>query len=342
MHLEAGTLLGVYQVTAKVGAGGMGEVYKARDTQLDRDVALKILPEACVSDPERLVRFRREAKVLASLNHPNIAAIYGLEESGDSPALVSPEGGRVALSVGSDRGHDVFVYDIARDSMTRLTSSGDANLWPVWAPDGEHVAYTSLTDDQGVLWWAPADGTSPPERLHAGPNGIRQIAISPDGRYIGYTGQDPETGGDLWILPLEYDGSGVPTAGEARAAIQTAFGESVPAFSPDGRWLAYTSNELGPYGVWVQDFPDLSGRWRATAATRSGRGRHLNSSSGARPDATWSRTRPMASGSFQADRSCGRRRPSRRCRSASSRSILHRTAADSLRSRTLPPMPRPV
>ncbi|MAG70969.1 MAG: hypothetical protein CL471_11870 [Acidobacteria bacterium] len=88
MHLEAGTLLGVYQVTAKVGAGGMGEVYKARDTQLDRDVALKILPEACVSDPERLVRFRREAKVLASLNHPNIAAIYALEESGDSPALV--------------------------------------------------------------------------------------------------------------------------------------------------------------------------------------------------------------------------------------------------------------
>ncbi len=88
MPLEVGTTLGVYEVLAAIGAGGMGEVYKARDTKLDRDVALKILPDAFVNDPERLARFQREAKVLASLNHPNIAAIYGLEESGDSPALV--------------------------------------------------------------------------------------------------------------------------------------------------------------------------------------------------------------------------------------------------------------
>ena len=88
MALTPGTTLGPYEVLAAIGAGGMGEVYKARDTKLDRDVALKILPDAFVNDPERLARFQREAKVLASLNHPNIAAIYGLEESGDSPALV--------------------------------------------------------------------------------------------------------------------------------------------------------------------------------------------------------------------------------------------------------------
>ncbi len=88
MPLKVGTTLGVYEVTAAIGAGGMGEVYKARDTKLDRDVALKILPDAFVNDPERLARFQREAKVLASLNHPNIAQIHGLEESGDSPALV--------------------------------------------------------------------------------------------------------------------------------------------------------------------------------------------------------------------------------------------------------------
>ena len=87
MALAPGSKLGVYEVTAKIGAGGMGEVYKARDTKLDRDVALKILPDAFVNDPERLARFQREAKVLASLNHPNIAAIHGLEEGGDSPAL---------------------------------------------------------------------------------------------------------------------------------------------------------------------------------------------------------------------------------------------------------------
>ena len=86
MALAPGSKLGVYEVTAKIGAGGMGEVFRAHDTTLDRDVALKILPDAFVNDPERLARFQREAKVLASLNHPNIAAIYGLEESGDSPA----------------------------------------------------------------------------------------------------------------------------------------------------------------------------------------------------------------------------------------------------------------
>ena len=88
MPLEPGTTLGVYEVLSAIGAGGMGEVYKARDTKLDRDVALKILPDAFVNDAERLARFQREAKVLASLNHPNIAQIHGLEEGGDSPALV--------------------------------------------------------------------------------------------------------------------------------------------------------------------------------------------------------------------------------------------------------------
>ena len=83
-----GRTLGPYRVTAKLGAGGMGEVYRARDTQLDRDVALKVLPAVFASDAERLARFEREAKTLAVLNHPNIAAIYGLEKAGGSPVLV--------------------------------------------------------------------------------------------------------------------------------------------------------------------------------------------------------------------------------------------------------------
>ena len=82
MSLSPGTMLGSYSVTAKIGEGGMGEVWQARDTKLDRDVALKVLPEAFTSDPDRLARFEREAKVLASLNHPNIGSIYGLEEAG--------------------------------------------------------------------------------------------------------------------------------------------------------------------------------------------------------------------------------------------------------------------
>ena len=88
MTLTPGTTLGPYDVLAKIGEGGMGEVYRARDTKLDRDVALKVLPEAFTADPERLARFEREAKVLASLNHPNIGHIYGLEEAQGTKALV--------------------------------------------------------------------------------------------------------------------------------------------------------------------------------------------------------------------------------------------------------------
>src|SRR5215204_3648068 len=80
--ITPGTRLGAYEVVAKIGAGGMGEVYRARDTKLNRDVAIKVLPDLFAADAERLARFTREAQTLASLNHPNIAQIYGLEGTG--------------------------------------------------------------------------------------------------------------------------------------------------------------------------------------------------------------------------------------------------------------------
>src|SRR6059036_745052 len=88
MTLASGSRLGPYEILAPIGAGGMGEVYRARDTKLNRDVAIKVLPDLFASDAERLARFTREAQTLASLNHPNIAHIHGLEESGGVRALV--------------------------------------------------------------------------------------------------------------------------------------------------------------------------------------------------------------------------------------------------------------
>src|ERR1700680_3817772 len=88
MPLSVGDKLGFYVILAPIGAGGMGEVYRARDTKLDREVAIKVLPHLLAQDPERLARFEREAKVLASLNHPSIAQIYGVEESNNLRALV--------------------------------------------------------------------------------------------------------------------------------------------------------------------------------------------------------------------------------------------------------------
>jgi len=100
MPLAAGTRFGPYEIFAPIGAGGMGEVYRARDTKLGRDVALKVLPEAVAVDPERMARFEREAQVLASLNHPNIATVYGFEagaigmELVEGPTLAERIGGR--------------------------------------------------------------------------------------------------------------------------------------------------------------------------------------------------------------------------------------------------------
>src|SRR5215831_3955219 len=88
MPLAAGVRLGPYEIVDAIGAGGMGEVYRARDTKLSRDVAIKILPAEFALEADRLARFKREAQVLASLDHPNIGAIYGFEESDGIHALV--------------------------------------------------------------------------------------------------------------------------------------------------------------------------------------------------------------------------------------------------------------
>jgi WD40 repeat protein len=176
---------------------------------------------------------------------------------------MSPDGNMVAVSVDGDRGQDIFVYDIRRDTLTRVTFTGEGNLWPIWTPDGRHLIFTSRSAKGGQLWWVPIDGTSQPTPLLTSKNSIRQIAISADGRHIGYTEQDPETGSDLWILPFD------PTAPDAprqtpTAVLKTTRNEGVPAFSPDGRWLAYISDELGVWDIWVQPFPSLKGRWQVS------------------------------------------------------------------------------
>src|SRR5687768_9437868 len=88
MALSAGTHIGPYEIISPLGAGGMGEVYRARDAKLQRDVAIKVLPDTFISDPGRIVRFEREARLLAALNHPHVGGIYGIEDDGEVRALV--------------------------------------------------------------------------------------------------------------------------------------------------------------------------------------------------------------------------------------------------------------
>ena len=135
MPIVPGARLGPYEITGAIGAGGMGEVFRARDTNLNRDVAIKVLPAAFADAPERLARFTREAQTLASLNHPNIAAIYGIEE--------------IASSASSD--------DLV--AMTGGTSPGDLVAMTGGTSPGGLVAMTGGTSPGGLV--AMTGGTSP-------------------------------------------------------------------------------------------------------------------------------------------------------------------------------------
>ena len=141
MPLPTGTRLGPYEILAPIGAGGMGEVYRARDTKLDRDVAIKMLPAAFAQDPERLARFEREAKVLASLNHPNIAQIYGVEDGalvmefveGESPKGPLPfeEAWEIASQIaeGLEYAHDKgVVHRDLKPANVKITHEGVVKL----------------------------------------------------------------------------------------------------------------------------------------------------------------------------------------------------------------------
>src|SRR6266852_9293354 len=130
MGLSAGTRLGPYEIQAPLGAGGMGEVYRARDTKLGRDVAIKILPEVFTSDLERLARFEREARMLAALNHPHIGAIYGVEDAESVHALVLElvEGDTLAERLRRGRLHVTDAVAIARQIAEALESAHERGI----------------------------------------------------------------------------------------------------------------------------------------------------------------------------------------------------------------------
>src|SRR5437870_4683954 len=133
MSISPGTRLGPYEITALIGKGGMGEVYRAGDSKLNRDVAIKVLPDLFANDPERRGRFEREAKVLAALNHPNIAAIYGLEESAGMCALVMElvEGPTIEDRIAENRSRGLALddaIDMARQIATALEAAHEKGI----------------------------------------------------------------------------------------------------------------------------------------------------------------------------------------------------------------------
>lgn len=170
---------------------------------------------------------------------------------------LSPDGSRLAL-IENAASRDVWVYDPERETMSRITSGG-INDTAVWSSDGKHLVYSATSPVPG-LWCARADGAGEKQRLTENFGNI--CSFSPDGKRLATLRRSSESGMDIWIMPVEASNTDRPRLGEGEPFLRTGASEGLPAFSPDGRWLAYTSDESGMAQVYVQPFPGPGGTWQ--------------------------------------------------------------------------------
>jgi len=169
---------------------------------------------------------------------------------------VSPDGRKVAVV---DDRSDVYIHDLERNTARRLTFTGDSNV-PIWARDGKHILFAKSANS---IVWMRSDGAGEPIRLLESPNLPRPWSVSPDGRRLAYLEQTPETGLDLWTLPIDLTDPDHPKAGKPEPFLRTPANELLPQFSPDGRWIAYRSEEAGSSEIYVRPFPAASeGKWQ--------------------------------------------------------------------------------
>jgi serine/threonine-protein kinase len=168
-----------------------------------------------------------------------------------SPRL-SPDAQRLAIAIeGTHNG--VWLYDLGRGTLTVLTTSAPLIPFPVWTPDGKYVTFGGGPIGALNLYWMPTDGSGAAERLTTSENSQWPGSWSPDGQEFAFSELDPTTGYDIWVLNLEGDR-------KPRPFLQTPSNEYGPMFSPDGRWLAYGSDESGRREVYVRPFPGPGGK----------------------------------------------------------------------------------
>lgn len=180
---------------------------------------------------------------------------------------VSPDGRRVAVSIGSVAGPDVWIYEWARDAMSRLTFDPLNDQDPLWLGASHVVYHRQQPGGQGrQMLWQPADGTGEAKHLVEGQSAPIAMSWHPGGKLIAAHDYGRPTSPDLFILPLTGDAQAGWQAGTPVTFLATPFNESEPSFSPDGRWLAYQSNETGRFEVYVRAFPGPGGRWQVSTA----------------------------------------------------------------------------
>jgi Tol biopolymer transport system component/predicted Ser/Thr protein kinase len=176
----------------------------------------------------------------------------------------SPDGKRLAFSIASGQGEDIWVKDLDRNTPSRLSFLSGTNRWPVWTPDARNIVFQSTNASAPGLYWIRADGSGEAQRLSDGTLQDIPCSFSPDGKRLAFSRIGNGGSRDIFTAPVEGDPAH-PQLGKAELFLGTPFGESLPAFSPDGRWLAYMSDESGSYEVYVRPFPGPGSRWQISA-----------------------------------------------------------------------------
>ncbi len=203
---------------------------------------------------------------------------------------LSPDGRQLAVEIGPQ----IWVYDLVRETLTRLTFEGTANGNHTWTPDGKRIAFQSNKDGvPAKIFWQLADGSGEPERLTSGAEGNQTPqSWSPDGQLLAFHHNHPTTQRDIWVFQL--------SDRKAQPFLRTTFTEGGATFSPDGRWVAYVSDESGRPEVYVQPYPRTGGKWQistdgGTERVWARNGRELFYRSGNKMMAVETRTQPSFS-----------------------------------------------
>ncbi len=173
---------------------------------------------------------------------------------------ISPDGKRIATAkVDLKTGKaDVWLHEIDRDIWTRFTFDPSNDRWPLWSPDGSKIVFSSERKNRYDLSQRASSGAGIEELLLGSNHGKFATDWSRDGAFLAYTDDDPKTGWDIWILPMSGEGKPFPF-------LQTPFDEGRATFSPDGRWIAYQSDESGATEVYIRPFPGPGGKFQISA-----------------------------------------------------------------------------
>jgi len=208
-------------------------------------------------NPKRLLQWMDRSGQLQPMR--SVSAEY-------QEARFSHDGSRLLLTVSDGSQSDIWSYDIAADALNRLTFYADNDRSGIWSPDGTHIVYASWRPDVGTfnLFVQRATGGGEPQRLTTSKNLQAPMDWHPSGKFIVFTEERSGSGSDLMLLPIDIGANGLAKVGSAEELIVTPAHEDTGRFSPDGKWIAYTSDESGRNEVYVRPFPGPGGRWQVS------------------------------------------------------------------------------